>query len=107
MKKWIILPAAILGLTMIAATPTFAQSADEERKGPMAKVDTNGDGVISMDEHLAVAKDRFGKIDTDGDGALSREEIRAGKENRRSAMKERRQNRDNNGGSQFRQGFTQ
>ncbi|MBA8878204.1 EF-hand domain-containing protein [Phyllobacterium myrsinacearum] len=45
---------------------------------PMAmaapKADTNGDGMISLDEYQAAARTRLLKFDTDGDGKLSLEE---------------------------------
>ncbi len=58
-----------------------------ERKGggKGAKLDKNGDGVITKDElpdgsRLAA---RFAEIDKDGDGSLTREELKAGRKDRK------------------------
>jgi Ca2+-binding EF-hand superfamily protein len=41
-------------------------------------VDTNGDGVLTADEHAAGAKMMFDKMDTNHDGFLSKAELAAG-----------------------------
>ena len=41
-------------------------------------IDTNGDGVLSADEHEAGARNMFQKMDSDHDGALTVEEIASG-----------------------------
>jgi Ca2+-binding EF-hand superfamily protein len=41
-------------------------------------VDTNGDGVVSADEHAAGAKAMFDKMDSDKDGYLTQSEMEAG-----------------------------
>lgn len=46
----------------------------------LKSMDTNGDGVISAEEHAAAAKARFEKMDTNKDGFLSKEEMAAGRE---------------------------
>jgi Ca2+-binding EF-hand superfamily protein len=40
--------------------------------------DTNGDGVLTADEHAAAAKSMFDKIDTDHDGYITKAEMKAG-----------------------------
>jgi len=49
------------------------------------KMDTDGDGVISPEEHSAKAERRFKKMDADGDGKVTREEIKS----HHAAMKEK------------------
>lgn len=44
----------------------------------IAKMDTNGDGMLSAAEHDAGAKSMFSEMDTDGNGSLSRQELAAG-----------------------------
>jgi Ca2+-binding EF-hand superfamily protein len=44
----------------------------------IAKMDTNGDGVLSAAEHDAGAQAMFSEMDTDGNGSLSRQEMAAG-----------------------------
>ena len=41
-------------------------------------IDTNGDGILSADEHAAGSKRMFDKMDTDKDGFLSKAELAAG-----------------------------
>lgn len=43
-------------------------------------VDTNGDGLLTAEEHAAGSKKMFDKMDTDRDGFLSKEELAAGHE---------------------------
>ena len=44
----------------------------------IAKMDTNGDGMLSAAEHDAGAKAMFSEMDADGNGSLSRQEMMAG-----------------------------
>jgi Ca2+-binding EF-hand superfamily protein len=52
------------------------------RAARVAKFDTDRDGALSAAERAAMkdqrAKERFGKLDTDGDGKLSLDEFKAG-----------------------------
>jgi len=48
------------------------------------KMDTNGDGVITAEEHeasiqqmMAKRSEHFAKMDTDGDGSVTKEEAKA------------------------------
>lgn len=55
------------------AKPMGMSSADK-----IKVMDTNGDGVLSGDEHAAGAKVMFDKMDTDKDGYLTKAELEAG-----------------------------
>ena len=44
------------------------------------KLDTNGDGVSTEDEHAAGAKSMFEKMDTDHDSYLTKNELKTGHE---------------------------
>lgn len=44
----------------------------------IAKMDTNGDGVLSASEHSSGAQAMFSEMDTDKNGSLSRQEMAAG-----------------------------
>jgi hypothetical protein len=41
-------------------------------------IDTNGDGVLTAEEHQAGSKSVFETMDTDKDGFVSKEELAAG-----------------------------
>lgn len=84
---------ANLGFSSIA----HAQDENAPRHG-FAKLDSDGDGVISRDEFLAQHQSRFAKVDADGDGIISEEEKatveearQAKREERRAKLRERRE----------------
>ncbi len=52
--------------------------ADRSSAEKIKVVDSNGDGMLSADEHVAGAKKMFDKMDTDKDGFLSKDELEAG-----------------------------
>lgn len=69
-------------------TTSFAEGVEGKgcsgHKGKMfEKTDANGDGVISHEEFLAKAEERFKMMDADGDGKITKEEA----ENHHAAMK--------------------
>jgi Ca2+-binding EF-hand superfamily protein len=60
-----------------------AEARGPERLSSAEKIkmmDTNGDGVLSADEHALGAKSMFDKMDTDHDGFLTKVELKAGHE---------------------------
>lgn len=84
-----------LGVCALAfsATPALADHhKGGDHKGKMfEKHDTNGDGVISKDEFLKGAEERFSKMDTDGNGEVTKEEAKAAHEKMREKIKEYRE----------------
>ncbi|MFM8415148.1 MAG: EF-hand domain-containing protein [Planctomycetota bacterium] len=86
------LPRCLVAALACALFAPGSTPAQETRPKPdpekvFKRRDTNGDGVVSEDEFLAVAKDdahkpklkkRFDKLDADGDGKLSLAEFKAG-----------------------------
>ena len=62
-----------------AALAEHHEGGDGHKKGKKGhyfeKVDTNGDGQISKEEHMTAAEERFTKMDTNGDGAITKEEV--------------------------------
>ena len=80
------------GTLSLATAPVFAGHHEGGEKGAkmFEKHDTNGDGVITLEEHLEHAKERFNKMDADGDGKISKEEARAAKEKMKEMMQEKR-----------------
>jgi len=75
MKK-LILPFLMAALMLPAATIACPGGPDWKRGGHFEKMDSNGDGVISVEEHEAFAAARFAEMDANGDGKLTRDEIR-------------------------------
>jgi hypothetical protein len=55
------------------------------------KMDTNKDGKISQDEHMAKCNKRFEAMDTNHDGFLTRDECGKGWEKGKEMMKEKMQ----------------
>ena len=55
------------------ATTTDMSSADK-----IKVVDTNGDGMLTAEEHVAGSKKMFDKMDRDKDGFLTEAEVEAG-----------------------------
>lgn len=54
----------------IAASPATRQRDLKFSQMLVRKLDTNGDGVVSLDEYLAGARARFARLDKNGDGYL-------------------------------------
>ncbi len=48
----------------------------KEKRADRPKVDANGDGFVSMDEHMAVSEQLFARMDANGDGVLTKGEGR-------------------------------
>ena len=55
----------------------------------IAKMDTNGDGMLSATEHEAGAAAMFKDMDSNGDGNLSRSEMKAGHRMMKKPMEEK------------------
>jgi hypothetical protein len=53
-------------------------------------MDTNNDGKISHDEHMAKCEKRFKEMDADKDGFISKEESQGARKERKARMNERR-----------------
>jgi len=59
-------------------TGTEAKKSDMSAADKIKMIDTNGDGVISSEEHAAGAEKMFDAMDTNKDGFLSKDEMAAG-----------------------------
>jgi hypothetical protein len=57
-----------------------AEKGELSATDKIKKFDTNGDGVLTADEHEAAARSMFEKMDTDHDGYLTKAELTAGHE---------------------------
>ena len=67
----------LIGLTLAClAAPAVAQDAPPPpRGGGMIRADTNGDGIITREEAIAQATERFDQLDINHDGKLTRDEL--------------------------------
>jgi Ca2+-binding EF-hand superfamily protein len=59
-------------------TGAQARKSDMSAADKIKMIDTNGDGIVSADEHVAGAKKMFDMMDTNKDGFLSKAELAAG-----------------------------
>jgi len=76
MKK-LMLPLLIAVLAIPVAAMACPSKGDAKHGGHFQKADTNGDGVITADEHAAMAARHFSKMDANGDGKVTRDEMKA------------------------------
>jgi len=61
-----------------AITGQKAQKGEMTAADKIRMVDTNGDGVLTEEEHARGARTMFEKMDTNGDGFLTKAEVQAG-----------------------------
>lgn len=66
--------ALIIGMVAI---PLSASAIECPGGNHMMRMDANGDGSISAEEHAAMAAARFAEMDTNGDGKVTRDELQA------------------------------
>ncbi|UDF04123.1 hypothetical protein [Asticcacaulis sp. AND118] len=69
--------AAVCALGLALSAPAFAGEGDKTKmvEDHLKKMDTNGDGMVSMEEHRAAADKMFMEADTNGDKMISKEEM--------------------------------
>ena len=87
-----ILLSSSLSLVIIGlgAGVVFAEGNQRDQARPgFELLDSNGDGVLTLDEIQTRAQARFSQSDTDGDGLLSYEELTAAAARQRAKMIER------------------
>jgi Ca2+-binding EF-hand superfamily protein len=93
MKKIITMILMLLGaVTLLGNNDAFAKGPHGHMKVGQyfEAMDTDKDGKISKDEHMAKHEERFKAVDTDNDGFLTREECRKTREERKERMMEKR-----------------
>ncbi|MEM6856940.1 MAG: hypothetical protein AAF559_03640 [Pseudomonadota bacterium] len=91
MRKSTFMTASVTALALGGASVALANHASNHstnhfgghRGGPgFEQADTDGDGVITLDEAKAKSAERFAKMDANADGSLSREDREARAANR-------------------------
>jgi len=61
-----------------AITGHKAEKGEMTAADKIRMIDTNGDGVLTEEEHVTGARSMFEKMDTNGDGFLTKAEVQAG-----------------------------
>lgn len=88
MKKHLKLTVLALALTGTALASAANAMPGGKRGGPdmeppsFEELDTNGDGVVTLEELEALGAARFAEMDTDGDGSISADEMLAAMQER-------------------------
>lgn len=75
------MPTLLLALPVLVVltVPAVAQSQVDTTRDYLQRMDTDGDGRVSLDEYLAWMTYAFDAMDLDGDGVLSPSEQPGGK----------------------------
>lgn len=63
----------------------FGSKHNNHGSGMLSRMDTDGDGVITLEEAKRKREKRFTEVDSDGDGTLNLEEFKAMKEKKKAA----------------------
>lgn len=69
-NQWKYAGIAGASILLTMAATGVARAATDRGQGPLAYVDTDGDGLITRSEWLTVAAKRFASLDANGDGKL-------------------------------------
>jgi hypothetical protein len=69
-KSWTV---GLLTAAGLCASPMALANMDSHEK--FQKMDTNGDGRVSRDEHASFAKSKFAKMDANGDNSVTTAEM--------------------------------
>lgn len=82
MKK-ILLPLLVAALVIPVAAMACPGEGKGKHGGHFEKMDSNGDGAISADEHAIGAAERFSRMDINSDGKVTREEMKQHRKEKR------------------------
>ena len=101
MKKILLSSTFALGILAIGSTAVLAEGGPRGGHGPQMnfeRLDTNGDGMLTLEELQARGQSKFAETDTNSDGFLDVEELAAAAERERAQMIERLlERKDTNG----------
>lgn len=84
MKKF-----TISAVAMTVAMTAGAAFAHDHWEDKFKKMDSNDDGMISMQEFNAQTQEKFVKMDTNGDNMVSMDEMKAHKEKYKEEKKDK------------------
>jgi len=87
------LTLALAAAAVFQAAPVLAGDYGHHKKGNMMydHHDADGDGVITKEEFMAGAEERFAKMDANGDGEITKDEAAEIREEMKEKMKEKRE----------------
>lgn len=91
MRKSAYVLSGVLAMGLLAS-PVLAdhKNGGEHYHGKwLEKLDTDGNGSVSLEEYQAKHTDWFNQADTNGDGELSADELKTAQQDRREKMKEK------------------
>jgi Ca2+-binding EF-hand superfamily protein len=71
--------AAALGLALCLAAPSHAAAQVRDAGDYLARMDSDGDGRVSLDEYQRWMGYAFARMDRDGDGVLAAHELPGGR----------------------------
>ena len=92
MKKLGMMVLILLGaVTLVGHNYALAKEPCKCKKARFEAMDTDKDGKISQDEHVAKCKKRFKAMDTNNDGFLTSDECGKGWGKHKEIMKEKMQ----------------
>ena len=94
MKAHTLILGLIACFVLSGNAAVFSQDSEDvpqkRGSGKFKKMDTDGDGQISLDEFLARAEQRFEKMDGDEDGYVTATEYKEKRKGMRAKSRERR-----------------
>jgi len=82
----------LLGLVVMAFALPAASFAGSDKEKKRIMTDANGDGKVTMAEHMDAAKQRFERKDLNGDGVLTKDEMKRDK--KMKDMKDEKKGKD-------------
>ena len=103
MRKLITISLLFVGASVMAQTEADSPEHRPSHGGIFEKMDADGDGKISKEEHeAAIAKQlehhrkMFSKLDANGDGYIDKQEAEKGRERMHEKFRENREERREN-----------
>jgi hypothetical protein len=96
MRKQAVMVLILLGaMTILGSNNALAQGPHGHMWGEAQfdAMDTNSDGKVTRDEHMAKCENRFKAMDTNNDGFLTRDECRKVWQERKADIQEKRKER--------------